>query len=96
MFALSDASQLRELIESAGLVEVVLERVDLYRQNASVEEYIDTQLDLSTLFAEARAGLSREQWNEVKDRIASLIEPFVGGDGAVGLPARALTAAASA
>jgi ubiquinone/menaquinone biosynthesis C-methylase UbiE len=96
MFALADPALLRELLESAGFVEVLLDRVDLRRDNASVEDYIETQLDLSGLFAEARDRLSDHQWSEVKARIGVLAEPYAAGDGSVEFPARSLVAAASA
>jgi hypothetical protein len=40
--------------------------------------------------------LSAERWGEVKERIASLAEPYTAGDGSVRLPARSLVASASA
>src|SRR5207302_10520291 len=44
MFALADPALLRERLESAGFVEVVVDRVALRRSNTSLEDYIDTQL----------------------------------------------------
>jgi SAM-dependent methyltransferase len=96
MFRLADESGLTELLESAGFVEVVLDHVDLERQNVGVDDYIETQLDLSNLFTEARRRLSREQWNEVTERIGSLVEPYATPEGALRFPARSLVAAASA
>jgi ubiquinone/menaquinone biosynthesis C-methylase UbiE len=96
MFRLADPAAVRELLESAGFAEAIVDRVDLSRDNGDVEQYIDTQLDLSSRFAEARAGLSAERWGEVKERIASLAEPYTAGDGSVRLPARSLVASASA
>jgi ubiquinone/menaquinone biosynthesis C-methylase UbiE len=96
MFALADPARVRELVESAGFVEVVVDRVDLLRVNANVDDYVETQLDLSGLFAEAREGLSDGQWTEVKAQIGALAEPYAAGDGSLEFPARSLVAAASA
>jgi SAM-dependent methyltransferase len=96
MFALADPGILHEMLASAGFVEVVVDPVDLRRVNASVDDYIATQLDLSALFAEARARLTDRQWSEVKDRIGALAEPYMASGGPLEFPARSLAAAASA
>ncbi len=96
MFALSDADRVRELLESAGFVEVVIEPVELSRPAANVEEYVEETLALSQPFGDVRERLSDEQWGEVKARIAELAEPFTNADGSVRFPATSLAAAASA
>jgi SAM-dependent methyltransferase len=96
MFALADPDRLRELIEDAGFVEVAIDSVELQRPAASVDAFIEETLDLSRAFADAREGLSDEQWERVTRRIASLAEPFIGEDGALALPAISLVAAANA
>jgi hypothetical protein len=96
MFALADPERLRELIEDAGFVEVVIDSVELQRDAPSVDAFIDETLDLSRPFADAREGVSGEQWSEVKQRIASLAEGFAAEDGALRLPASSLVAAAGA
>ena len=95
MFALADPERLRELLEDAGFVEPVVETVELTRPAADVEDFVEESLDLNAQLADTRARLSREQWAEVKERIASLSAPFADGGG-LRFPARALVAAGSA
>jgi ubiquinone/menaquinone biosynthesis C-methylase UbiE len=96
MFVLSDRDHLRELLESAGFVEVVVEEVELSRPAAGVEEFVEETLALSQPFGEVRGRLSDDQWSEVKARIAALAEPFTEADGSLRFPACSLAAAASA
>jgi SAM-dependent methyltransferase len=95
MFVLADPDGLRELLESAGLIDVVVQSLELARQDRSVEDYIKGTLDMSAPFAEMRDSLSSEDWRAVEQRVTELLEPFVK-DGAVAFPARTLVAAASA
>lgn len=95
MFVLADPERLRELLEGAGLVDVVVDAVDLGRRESGVEDFVNGTLDLSQPFAEARDGLTDEQWEQVKERIAELAAPFASGGG-LQFPARTLVAAASA
>lgn len=96
MFALADPERLRERIEDAGFVEVVIDSVELRRDAASVDGFIQETLDLSRPFADVRDQLSTEQWSEVSRRVAALAEPFTSADGTLRLPACSLVAAASA
>ena len=95
MFVLADPERLRELLEGAGLVDVIVDAVDLGRRESGVEDFVNGTLDLSQPFAEARDGLTDEQWEQVKERIAELAAPFASGGG-LQFPARTLVAAASA
>ena len=96
MFALDDPDRLGDLLEDAGFVEPVVESVDLTRTAPSVDAFVDETLDLNALVAEIRQRLSREQWAEVKARIAELSRPFAQADGSLRFPARAIVAAGSA
>jgi ubiquinone/menaquinone biosynthesis C-methylase UbiE len=96
MFVLAEPGVLQDLLESAGFTDVVVEGVELTREDADVGRYIAEQVDLSRNFAEVSERLSGEEWDEVKDRIATLAEPFTTREGAVRFPARSLGAAASA
>lgn len=94
MFSLADTRRLRQLMESAGFVEVQVDTVKLDRSRPSLDTYLEEQLDLSLGFAEARDRLSGEQWEEVQRRIGELSEPFTDSDGSVTFPARSLLASA--
>jgi SAM-dependent methyltransferase len=95
MFTLADAGRLRDLLHSAGLVEVVVESLALMREENGVDDFLKSTLDLSRPFAEARDQLSASQWQEVEQRIAALAEPHAR-NGRLVFPARSLVAAASA
>jgi SAM-dependent methyltransferase len=95
MFTLANAGGLRDLLDSAGLDDVLVESLDLVREETGAEGYVKSTLDLSRPFAETRERLSPSQWQEVERRIGALSEPYVR-DGRLALPARSLVAAASA
>lgn len=95
MFTLADAGGLRDLLDSAGLDDVLLESLELVREETGLEGFIKSTLDLSRPFAEVREGLSAAQWQEVEERIATLTEPYAR-NGRLAFPARSLAAAASA
>jgi SAM-dependent methyltransferase len=95
MFVLGDAERLRDLLEGAGFLDVVVEPVELERSDESVQEYIQETTDLSSPFAEVRDRLTDEQWSEVEARIEELVEPFAPEDGTLRFPACSFGAAAS-
>jgi SAM-dependent methyltransferase len=95
MFALADSGRLRQLMESAGFIEVQLDTVKLDRPRPSLDGYLAEQLDLSLGFSETRQRLDDKQWEEVRGRIAELAERFTAPDGSVTFPARCLLASAS-
>jgi len=95
MFALADSDRLRELLESAGLTEVVVDHVELERSERSVEDYLKGTLDLSRPFADVRDRLDDEQWTAVEEKVGELAAPFARNGGVL-FPARTLVAAASA
>jgi SAM-dependent methyltransferase len=95
MFALADSDRLRDLLDSAGLTEVVVDHVELERSERSVEDYLKGTLDLSRPFADMRGRLDDEQWRAVEGKVAELAAPFTR-NGAVVFPAQTLVAAASA
>lgn len=95
MFTLADPGRLRQLMESAGFVEVALDTIKLDRPRPSLDDYLAEQLDLSVGFAETRRRLDDEQWEAVRGRISELAEQFTASDGTVTFPARCLLASAS-
>jgi SAM-dependent methyltransferase len=96
MFTLAAPGSLQELLDSAGLLDVVVEQVELDRPFASVDEYFAETLDLSGVFRDAINGLSPAQRTEVTEEISSLAEPFTDVDGSLLLPGSSLVAAAGA
>lgn len=95
MFVLADTSRLADLLESAGLTEVVVESLELVRYDRGVDDFVKGTVDMSIPFAEVRDRLSPEEWKAVEQRVSELAEPFLQ-DGRLVFPARTLVAAASA
>jgi SAM-dependent methyltransferase len=96
MFALAPASRLRELLENAGFLDVVVDGVDLGRPYATVEDYLAETLDMSATFSELWATLDEDQRAEVTERVGAFAEPYRVSDGSLRMPGRSLVAAASA
>jgi SAM-dependent methyltransferase len=96
MFALAPPGRLRDLLDAAGFLEVVVESVDPPRAFASVEEYIAETDDLSSMFGEVFDPLSQEKRAEVLTRVTELARPYIEAGGLLRLPARTLVAAADA
>jgi ubiquinone/menaquinone biosynthesis C-methylase UbiE len=95
MFALADRERLRDLIEDAGLVDPLVESVELERTEPNIDSFLAETTDLSRPFADVRERLSGQQWSEVAAKITSMAEPFTSAEGALRFPARSLVAAAS-
>jgi SAM-dependent methyltransferase len=96
MFALAAPGQLRELIESAGFLDVAVETVDLPRSYPNVAEYIAETVDVSSMLSSVYGPLSSEQRARFLEKVAELAGPFTAADGSLRLPARSLVAAADA
>jgi ubiquinone/menaquinone biosynthesis C-methylase UbiE len=96
MFRLAPAERLRELLESAGFVEVEIEPVTIARAYDTVEEYVEETLDLSGMLRDTIGGLSDVQRDAAVAKIRSLAEPFSATDGSLRLPGSSLVASADA
>jgi SAM-dependent methyltransferase len=96
MFALAAPGRLRQLLESAGFLDVLVETVELDRPYASVDAFVAETLDLSGVFSGALDGLSETERDAVVTEIASLAAPFTAADGSLALPGASLVAAAGA
>jgi len=96
MFALAPASRLRELLESAGFVDVALDSVTIDRPELDVDAFLTETCELSGVFSGAFHGLSDGQRADVRARIAELAAPFAQADGSLVFQGRSLVAAADA
>jgi ubiquinone/menaquinone biosynthesis C-methylase UbiE len=95
MFTLADPGALKELMESAGFVEIRLDTLKIERPQVGLDEYLSEQLDLSLGFKETRQRLDDQQWDEVRERITELAEQYTAPDGSITFPARCRLASAS-
>jgi SAM-dependent methyltransferase len=96
MFALAPAERLRDAIEAAGFVDVVVEPRVLERELEGVEGYLEETSDLSPTFSEVLGRLSDAQRERVVSEVTKRSAPFLSGDGMLRLPGRALGGAANA
>jgi SAM-dependent methyltransferase len=94
MFRLAPAPRLRELLESAGFVEVEIGPVGVERAYDTVDDYIAETLDLSGMMREALQGLGEAERDAVSEKIRSLAEPFTAADGSLRLSGSSLVASA--
>jgi len=95
-FALSDADRLRELLQSAGFVDVRIEPVELERRHASFDEFWDVTLDLSRSFHDAVLSRPPQEVDAIRASLHHRLALFRAEDGGLRIPARTLAASASA
>jgi ubiquinone/menaquinone biosynthesis C-methylase UbiE len=96
MFAFSDASRIRELLEDAGFTDIVLDEIPIVWHHEDLDAWWDTQLDLSAGVAAAVGALTPAQRDDLRDAIDARLAPYVQPDGSADLPGRTHVAAASA
>ena len=95
-FALGDAEQVSELLMEAGFLDVEVEALDLVRRHPSFAELWETTLDLSPSFHDAVLSRPATEIAEIESSLAERFAPYTSADGALEIPARTLTASASA
>lgn len=95
-FALAPESRVRELLQSAGFVEVVVEGIELDRSYPTVDAFIAETRDLSMMFAAVWTKLDDRQRSEVMERLGALMARYRAADGSLRVPGRSLVAVASA
>lgn len=96
MFKLAGDGVLRELLLTAGLVDVRVTPVSMERQFDSVDQYLAETLAMSSRFRSSYRQLELEQQQAVRRRIVRDLKPFTGDDGSLALPGSSLVAVASA
>jgi SAM-dependent methyltransferase len=95
-FALGSPGKLRDLLDSAGFLEVMVETVEVERKFEDADEFLAETRDLSMMFAAAWVRLTAPDRSKVADAIASSLAPYRSEDGSLVLPGRSLVATASA
>jgi SAM-dependent methyltransferase len=96
MYAFRDPGRIRTLLEDAGFTDIAVEQLDLLFRYPDLDEWWDTQLDISTGLADGVRALSPAQRDDLRDAIDARLAPYVAADGSVALPGRTHVAAASA
>ncbi|MBA2637168.1 MAG: methyltransferase domain-containing protein [Solirubrobacterales bacterium] len=95
-FAWRDEATIREALQDAGFVDVVVEQLAFAFGFASLDDWWDAQLDLSPRLYDAVAALSPATRDDLRDAVDARLESFVADDGSVALPARTHVATADA
>ena len=96
MFAFRDPQRIRALLEEAGFTDVEVEHIPVVFRYASLDDWWDTQLEISTSLARAVVALTPAQRDDLRDAVDARLAEYVAADGAVALPGRSHVAAAGA
>ena len=96
MFAFRDPQRIRGLLEETGFTDIVIDQIALTFRFPSLDDWWDTQLDMSTSLARNVGALTPAQRDDLRDAIDARLGRHVAEDGAVALPALTHVAAASA
>lgn len=96
MFAFHDPQRIERLLEDAGFTEIAIEQVPIVFAYASLDDWWDTQLDISTSLARTVGTLTPAQRDDLRDALDARLAQYVAQDGTVALPGLTHVAAASA
>jgi len=96
LFAFRDPQRIRDLLEGAGFTDIALDQVPIAFRFASLDDWWDTQLDMSTSLARGVGVLTPAQRDDLRDAIDARLAQYVADDGSVALPGLTHVAAASA
>jgi SAM-dependent methyltransferase len=96
MFAFHDPQRIVGLLEDGGFEDIVVEQVPIVFAYASLDDWWDTQLDISTTLARAVGAITPAQRDDLRDAIDARLAAYVAGDGSVALPGLTHVAAAGA
>jgi SAM-dependent methyltransferase len=95
-FRLSAPGAVQELLENAGFAEVQVEAIDLEQRAASLDDWWENLQDTSAATRNAVAALAPADHYRLRDAFDAGYQEYVGEDGSLSIPARALVAAATA
>ncbi len=96
MFAFRDAERIKELLADAGFAEIEVADVDIVFAYDDLDDWWDTQLDLSIAMRRQVGDLTPAQRDDLRDAIDARLTEYVAGDASVALPGRTHVAAATA
>lgn len=96
MFCFHDPHRITGLLEDAGFEDIVVEQVAILWTYPSLDDWWDTQLDISSTLARAVGTLTPAQRDDLRDAIDARVAAYVSGDGTVALPGLTHVAAAGA
>ena len=96
MFAFRDPQRIVELLEETGFQDIVVDQIPMVLRFPSLDDWWDTQLDVSTTLARFVVTLTPAQRDDLRDALDARLAQYVADNGAVALPARTHVAAAGA
>ena len=96
MFAFRDPQRIVALLEETGFEDIVVEQVAIVYRFAGLDDWWDTQLDVSTSLARAVSTITPAQRDDLRDAVDARLAPFVAPDGSVAIPGLTHVAAAGA
>ena len=96
MFAFRDPGHIEELLAEAGFGDIQVEPIDIVFEYSSLDDWWDSQLDLSPTLHGAVGSLSPAQRDDLRDAIDARLAEYVADDGSAALPGRTHVAAATA
>lgn len=96
MFALRDPQAIVDLLEATGFEDIHVEQVPIVLRFASLDDWWDTQLDISTSLARSISAISPAARDDLRDALDARLAPYVAGDRSVALPGLTHVAAAGA
>ena len=96
MFAFRDPRRIVELLEETGFEDIVVEQIAIVYRYASLDDWWDTMLDVSTTLTRAVRALTPARRDDLRDAVDARLARYVADDGAVALPGLTHVAAAGA
>ncbi len=96
MFAFRDPQRIVALLEETGFEDIVVDSVAIVFAFRSLDDWWDTQLDISTTLARSVVALTPAQRDDLRDAVDARLAQYVAGDGSVALPGLTHVAAAGA
>ena len=96
MFALRDPQHIVDLLEETGFEDIVVEPVPIVFRFPSLDDWWDTQLDISPTLARSVVALTPAQRDDLRDALDVRLARYVADDGSVALPGLTHVAAAGA
>ncbi len=96
MFAFRDPQHIVVLLEETGFEDIVVEQIPIAFRFASLDDWWDTQLEMSTTLARNVVALTPAQRDDLRDAVDARLARYVADDGAVALPGLTHVAAAGA
>lgn len=96
MFAFRDPARIEALLAGSGFTEIQIEPIDIVFEYPGLDDWWDSQLDLSPTLGGLVGALTPAQRDDLRDAIDARLQEYVAQDGSVALPGRTHVAAATA